>query len=148
MSVPKRPDAKPGSSMTPKGVRTLLIALGALVGLVVLAAALNTDNDPAPTTPAFTTGVTSPAVDYEVVRCDIESDTFAKAIVELTVDRPLSYVGLGGDFTTGGGQSIGQGIGNLSNVTPGRTYRTTVIYSLSGSSAGGTCHVSVDSVIQ
>jgi hypothetical protein len=67
--------------------------------------------------------------------------------VTVTSDSTHSFVGLAGDFTAADGTVIGQGVGNVANVVPGETYRTTVIYSLTGKGTGGECGVVVDSVM-
>jgi hypothetical protein len=128
-----------------------------IIGLLVLAgiaAAIAGDGDDADTTPSAPV-IEEPldlpeppagsGIDFEVLNCTSEFG-FATATVEFTVDRTYDYVEFVGDYTDEDGVSIGQGLGNVTDVVPGQTYRTEVIYSLTGSARGGTCHVRVGDV--
>lgn len=83
----------------------------------------------------------------DVTDCVLETTGYAKANAEITVSRPLSYVGLGGDFKRSDGVVIGQGIGNLSDPVPGQTYIVEILYGLNTAAGqGGTCTVRIDTV--
>ncbi len=102
-----------------------------------------------PTGPSSTVDESEPVVGFEVTICEVDrSIGFAEARVEFTVSEPVDYVGFSGDLVAADGTIVGEGIGNRSNVLPGKTYLTNVIYVIEGPAGRGavTCHVNLDAV--
>jgi hypothetical protein len=82
-------------------------------------------------------------VNLDVVTCTAEHG-FATAKVEITLDTPMSYVGLTGEYDLEG-DSLGSGAGRLTNVVPEQVYRTEVRYGLDRRTTEGNCTVDVES---
>jgi hypothetical protein len=114
-----------------------------LLGVVLVAGKLLVDRTSDPDQDPFDIPAVSD-VNLDVVTCTAEHG-FATAKVAITVDTPMSYVGLTGEYDVEG-DSLGSGVGHLTNVVPDQVYRTQVRYGLDGRAGGGTCTVDVGSV--
>lgn len=122
--------------------------VGIVLGIVLLvvvsvAGKVLLDRTPAPHKDPFDIPPVSD-VNFDVVTCSAEHG-FATAKVEITVDTPMSYVGLTGEYHLEG-ESIGSGAGRLTNVVPEQVYRTEVRYGLDRRTQEGNCMVDVESV--
>ena len=111
--------------------------------VAVVAGKILVDRTPDPYQDPFDIPVVSD-VNLDVVTCTAEHG-FATAKVKITVDYHMSYVGLTSEYDLEG-DSLGSGVGHLTNVEPERVYRTEVRYGLDGRAKGGTCTVDVESV--
>ena len=143
-SLPTPPPPPLAQPPTPRSKKNGL-AGGIIIAAVVIGVATVVQRGLThmPSSPVSTPGS---GVTLNVVSCEVSSG-YATAKVSLTSTQAYSFVSLSGDFTSGGGTVIGQGIGSLSDVQPGQSYETTVIYTLSGDGQGGTCGVHVESAL-
>jgi hypothetical protein len=119
-----------------------LVAVGA-IGLLGLASVVNDGVRPVRRESVVDPAPAEVLVDFEVASCEVEYG-FATALVEVTLRQPLSYVSFTGDYMNSDGEVTGQGLGNLTDAVPGQTYKTEVLYPLTGGgNEGGTCQVQV-----
>ena len=136
------PSPAPKTATNPSGVAMVVFLVLLVVGVV--AGKLLVDRTPVGEDPFDIPPVSVSDVNLEEVTCTAE-DGFATATVEITVDTPMSYVGLTGEYHLEG-ESIGSGAGRLTNVVPKQVYRTEVRYGLDRRTKEGDCTVDVESV--
>src|SRR5919106_1540365 len=100
------------------------LSLAAAV-VVALASCEAFVSDPGQEAPSGETGVR-----LEVLSCEID-EFGGTAQVELESRRAWSLVSLKGSITDDTGAVVGQGFGNVSDVVPGQTYKTDVLFTIS-----------------